>query len=103
VYVPFALYARQNNLTLNSGYFSRADYAGIDNYADQVMEGLQAGRTDDQTIYIFWDSASEKIATTSLSDHMVICQVDRVTLGLSVGNKLVQNTPNLLKPYCSFP
>jgi len=103
VYVPFALYARQNSLTLNWGYFSRADYAGIDNYANQVMEGLQAGRTDDQTIYIFWDSASEKLATQYLSAHLVICQVDRVTLGLSVGNKLVQNTPNLLKPYCSFP
>ncbi len=103
MYTPFALYARQNKLTLNWGYFARADYGAIDYYANQVWEGFQAGRTNNQTIYIFWDSALEKLATKNLSDHMVICQVDRVTVGLSEDNKLVQNTSNLLKKYCSFP
>ena len=103
MYTPFALLARQNKLTLNWGYFARGDYGAIDAYANQVWEGLQTGRVDNQTIYIFWDSATQEFATKYLSNYMVICQVDRVTLGLSEDNKLVQNTSNLLKPYCSFP
>jgi hypothetical protein len=102
IYEPLALYARQNNLTLNWGWFSRGNYEDIGNYAIQTWENLKAHLTDDQTMYIFWGSEWEGYAKENLSDFMVICQVDNFMVAVSESNKLIQSPVNLA-PYCSFP
>jgi hypothetical protein len=101
-YEPTALYARENQLTLNWGYFSRAEYVDIENYANRVWEGLKIGKTDQQTIYIFWGSDWEGLAKKELSKSMLICQVDGYEVVLSKNNDLAQTNFDL-QQYCSFP
>jgi hypothetical protein len=101
-YEPLALYARKNNLTFNTGYFGRADYGAIEDYADRVWEDLKADRADDQTVYIFWGSDWEGLAADYLSGHMLICYVEGYHIVLAVNNKLTQTNFNLT-PSCSFP
>jgi hypothetical protein len=102
VYKPFALYALQNKLTLNCGYFSRADYDVIDKYAMQVWEELKAGKSDAQTIYIFWDPNWAGSIKEYLLDHMLTCWVDGYSVILSVDNELTQTNLDLTR-YCSAP
>ena len=102
IYEPIALYARQNKLTLNWGYFSRAQYDAIAKYAEGVWEDLKVGRADKETIYIFWDSDGERLAQEYLSDHMLICQIDGFSVVFSVDNKLTQINLDLSR-YCVLP
>ena len=102
IYEPFALYARQNKMTLNWGYFSRANYDAIQNYANQAWKGLQANQADNQTVYIFWNSEWEKLAKSSLSGQMLVCQVDGYEIALSTNNPITQTNIDL-SPYCTFP
>jgi len=53
IYEPIALYARQNKLTLNWGYFSRAQYNAIAKYAEGVWEDLKVGRADKERYTYF--------------------------------------------------
>jgi hypothetical protein len=101
-YEPIALYARQNQMTLNTGYFARANSGAMEEYADQVWEDLKLNRADNQTIYIFWDSKWEELAKEYLSGHMLICQVDGYYIALSVNNTLTQTNFDLAHS-CSFP
>ena len=101
-YEPIALYARQNRLTLNWGYFSRGEYDSIENYGKQVWEDLKAGRVDTQTMYILWDSDWIGLTQEYLSDHMLICQVDGYNVILSEDNELTLTNFNL-SDYCLAP
>jgi hypothetical protein len=89
-------------LTLNWGYFSRAQYDAIAKYAEGVWEDLKVGRADKETIYIFWDSDGERLAQEYLSDHMLICQIDGFSVVFSVDNKLTQTNLDLSR-YCVLP
>lgn len=102
IYQPFALYARKNNITLNWGYFARADYPSIDQYADQAWKELISNKSDYQTLYLFWDASWETKIENALADNMVICKVDGYNVILSEKNSLTQTNPAILK-YCSFP
>lgn len=88
IYEPFALYALQNKLTLNWGYFARADYAAIENYANQTWEHLKVGQADPRTLYIFWDPAWVALAKEYLPAFMLLCQVNGYEIILSPENKL---------------
>jgi hypothetical protein len=102
IYEPVALYARQNNLTLNWGYFARGNYGAIKTYGNQVWEDLKDNRANKQTIYIFYGSEWIGLAKEYLSSHMLICKVDGYNIALSVDNQLIQSNFDLT-PYCSFP
>lgn len=88
IYEPFALYARKNQLTLNWGYFSRADLPAINKYGDQVWENLKNGHADPQTIYLIWRDDWIKNAKEILPLNLMICQVDNYWVVLSKENSL---------------
>ena len=101
-YEPLALYARLNQMTLNTGYFARANTGAMEEYANQVWEDLKANRADNKTIYIFWGSKWEGLAKDNLSDHMLICQVDGYYIALSANNTLAKTNFDLAHS-CTFP
>ena len=102
IYEPFALFARQNQMTLNWGYFSRTDLNGIRILGEKVWEELQAGQSDTNTIYVFWGSDWEKLAQDELSDQMLICKLDGFTVAISEENNLVQTDFDLAQS-CTKP
>jgi hypothetical protein len=102
VYEPIALYARENKLTVNWGYFARGPYEAIEKYAENTWEDLKAGRSDNKTIYIFWDTEWKGFAQEYLSNQMLVCEVDGFSLIISMDNKLTQTNIDLPR-YCSVP
>jgi hypothetical protein len=102
VYQPIASYAQKNRMTLNWGYFARADYEAIENDGNQIWTDLQAHKADNQTMYFFWSPEWVASAKTALKSNMVICDVDGFTVVLSAENKLVE-MKTYLSPYCTFP
>lgn len=102
IYEPFALLARQNQMTINWGYFSRADLNGIRILGEQVWGELQAGRSDPETIYVFWGVDWEKLALEELTDQMLICPMDGYTVALAEDNPLAL-TEFDLTDICTFP
>jgi hypothetical protein len=99
---PIVLYARQNQLTLNWGYFARSDGNVFEKYAGQVWEDLKAGQADPQTMYIFWNPEWIGLAQEYLADHMLMCQVDGYTVVLSADNKLTETNFDLTD-HCLAP
>jgi hypothetical protein len=102
IYEPLALLARNNDITLNWGYFARGDYVSINNDANLIWQDLGLDKADKQTLYIFWDSDWNAKVEESLSESMVICQVDGYKVVLSEENALVQSNPSL-SSYCTLP
>lgn len=99
-YEPIALYARENKMTLNTGYFARSDQKAINNYADQALEEIKNGHPDSETIYIFWkDDMPDLIDTSGIQGK--ICQVDNYQIFLSPQNQ-IQNENVNLSDYCTF-
>jgi hypothetical protein len=101
IYEPFALLARQNHLTLNWGYFSRANLGAIKALGEQVWQELKAGQPDKDTLYVFWGSDSEKLAQGELAGKMLLCKLDGYTVALAEDNHLVQ-TDFDLERYCTL-
>jgi hypothetical protein len=101
-YEPLALYTRQNNLTLNWGYFSRANYAEMANIGGHTWEDLKSGHADANTLYIIWGDDSQAQATQFLSGTMLLCHVDGYEVALSPHHPVVQSGLDL-KQYCTFP
>jgi hypothetical protein len=99
---PIALYARENKLTLNFGYFGRGPYSAIENYTNGVWTDIKAGKVDPDTLYIFWEPEYKGLVQKYLSDHMLICQIDGFSVGLSVVNKLKQTNFDL-SHFCVAP
>jgi hypothetical protein len=102
IYAPIALFARQSELTLNWGYFSRSDSGAIANYAIQAWQDLLANQSDPQTLYIFWGDEWVAKAKQALSSKMLVCQVDGYEVVFSSKNPLVQADIDLAR-YCTFP
>lgn len=102
IYEPLALFARKNQLTLNWGYFSRNDLNAIKALGEQVWEELKAGHSDKHTIYVFWGSDWEMLASSELAHQMLICKIDGYTVALSGENSLVQIDFDLAR-FCTFP
>lgn len=89
-YEPIAQFAMENGMTMNWGYFSRANYAAIGKYAEQTWDDLLAGNFDNNTIYMFQGNDWKSKARKSLSDTMVLCTVDDFMLALSPDNPAVK-------------
>jgi hypothetical protein len=102
VYEPIALYTLHNNLTLNWGYFSRANYPEIANFGRHTWEDLKSAHAAADTIYIVWGDQAQTEAKQTLSKTMVLCQIDDYNIVLSPNNPVV-NSGLDLHSYCTFP
>lgn len=102
VYEPFALYARKNYLTLNWGYFSRANLEEIKEYGEQLWFDVLSGKADESSLYILWDSEWLAKSGESVANNLIICKVDGYIVGFSPENSLVESSADL-DSYCSFP
>ncbi len=102
VYQPIALYAQQNEMTLNWGYFARADYQAIEKDGEQIWNNLVINKPDDQTIYFLWTPELVEAAKESFSTEMLICEIDGFNVVLSKNNQLVQSNINLSN-FCTLP
>ena len=99
---PLALYARQNNLTMNWGYFSRANYPEMSNIGRHTWEDLKSGHAYAKTLYIIWGDDPQAEAKQFLSGTMLLCHVDGYEVVLSPHNPMTQSRFDL-KQYCTFP
>ena len=81
---PLAIYAQQNGLTLNLGYFTHNDAQAFANYATQTWQDLQTGQADAHTLYVLTD---EEWAVAAPQD-LYRCQVDGFAVVFSAQNPL---------------
>lgn len=102
VYEPFALLSRQRELTLNWGYFSRADLGAIRNLGEQSWVDLVNDQADAETIYVFWDGEWADEASRQFSATMILCEVDGYTVALSRDNPVV-SLGNIPFKECKYP
>ena len=100
IYGPFTLFARQNKLTMNFGYFGRIDYDALKNYGEQAWADLKAGQADPHTLYVFYNPKWMDQAQQYLSGSMLLCQVDGFEAALSPKNEL---PPAVVSQYCKAP
>ena len=101
-YEPIAIYARENQMTLNWGYFARSNELAMQIFVEDIIKDLETGMVDVKTIYVFHQDAEKSLAETSLSDNLVLCDIDYMLIAFSPDNKLV-NTYNISNANCSVP
>ena len=97
-----ALFARQNHLTFNWGYFARGQYRTIEKYANAIFDGLAAGKTDAGTIYLFWEPEKKELARKQLSSSMLLCDVDGYLAAFSLDNPITRTDIDLAQN-CKAP
>ncbi|HNT53574.1 MAG TPA: DUF6311 domain-containing protein [Anaerolineaceae bacterium] len=85
---PLAVYARQNRLTINLGFFARSDLTAIQSHGRQVWQDLLAGRPDSRTLYILITPEWADLARYYLDESLYICEVDGLTVMFSPENGL---------------
>lgn len=69
-YVPFTLYAAENNLTVNNGYFARA-IKNLDKYIEEKIEDAKNGNYSCDTIYIFSRDIENFYPNMDLKKHLL--------------------------------
>lgn len=69
-YVDFTLYAAENNLTVNNGYFARP-IKGLDEYIKEQTENAKRGNYDCDTIYIFSRDLENFYPNIDLGSHLL--------------------------------
>jgi len=101
-YQPIAMFAQQNDMTLNWGYFARANYAAIEKDGEEIWEELLADKVDYQTLYFLLSPELEAIVNNSHLENIIICKVDGFDVALSTKNELFQNNIDPSR-YCYMP
>lgn len=102
IYQPFSLYARKNHLTLNWGYFSRANLGAIKDHGDQLWNDILIGQADEETLFILWDPDWELVVGGAAADQLVLCEVDGFLVGLAPQNAIFTSATQL-EERCMFP
>lgn len=102
IYEPFALYARKNHLTLNWGYFSRANLGAINEHGEQLWADILSGQADKESLFILWNPDWAELEGGGAADQLVLCEVDGFLVGLSPDNGVVKNVDSL-SGLCEFP
>jgi hypothetical protein len=97
-----ALFARQNHLTFNWGYFARGPFLEIEEYANGIFDGLMAGKADAGTIYLFWEPEKKELARKQLSSSMLLCDVDGYLAAFSLDNSITRADIDLAQT-CKAP
>ena len=70
-YMIFAMFAAQNDISVNNGHFARP-IVGQDEYLANQMEKIQAGHLDEDTIYVFSRDADMFVENLKMEDHLYI-------------------------------
>ena len=99
IYKPVAIFSVQNGLTLNWGYFSRADYGAIEAYGEGTWQDLLAGKADPQSIYLVWKTDLAEQVRQNPPAGLLVCRVDGYDLLLSEESDLALSGFDL-SPYC---
>lgn len=100
---PLAIYAQQNGLTLNLGYFTRSDAQAFADYAAQTWQDLQAGRVDDRTLYVLTDEDWIALAEQRLNQGLYRCRVDGFAVVFSAQNALAMTWSPETMGECRLP
>ena len=101
-YEQVVLYADKNHMTINSGYFARADYPAMEANALKVWNDLLAGKPDPQTLYLLSEPKYAKSAAANLSKSMYLCNFNDYTVLFSRENE-VAKTAGDLDAHCTTP
>ena len=101
-YEHLALYGAHHQMTVNSGWFGRADYQGMEDLATQTWNELNNGMADAQTLYIFSERAYFTSAREKLSKDMYVCEIDDYMLAFARDNALSQ-TDFTFRDHCVIP
>ena len=101
-YEQVVLYADKNGMTVNSGYFARADYNTMEANALQAWNDLLAGRSDPQTLYMLSEQKYTDLAATNLSKSMYLCNFNDYTVLFSRENEVAKMVGDL-DTHCSMP
>jgi len=96
------LYAVKNDMTINAGYFGRADYTGMEQNATRVWNDLLAGKADAQTLYLLSNPKWVAQAKQDLANQMYICDFNEHTVLFSKNNGVVK-TGYDFSAHCSIP
>jgi hypothetical protein len=102
VYEPFAIYARKKHLTLNLGYFARADNDAIYLYGENIFQDLLNGKIDDNTLYIVWDPEYISNLESKLRDNIIVCKIDGYTVIISPNNPILDHKHDEIEN-CTIP
>lgn len=70
-YVSFTLYAAENNLTVNNGYFARS-IKKLDEIIEKKIEDAKNGNYDCETIYIFSRDIENFYPNMDLNKHLLV-------------------------------
>jgi len=70
-YMIFAIFAAQNDISVNNGHFARL-IAGQGEYLANQIEKIQAGHLDEDTIYVFSRDAELFVENLKMEDHSYI-------------------------------
>ena len=89
-YAPFAIFAANNRLSLNWGYFARGQYAEIQAYGDAETRGLIAGNAKADTLYVFCQASDINAVASSPQNPLNIYHTDEYYLGFSTANPLAR-------------
>jgi hypothetical protein len=101
-YAHLVVFAAHHEMTINSGYFGRADYMGMENDAYDIWDGLLSGKSEKDTIYVLSQDKFVAQAKADLSDRMYVCYVDGYNVLFSADN-LLTKTDFDFNSYCSIP
>lgn len=101
-YEQVVLYADKNHMTVNSGYFARADYNAMEANALQIWNDLLAGKSDPQTLYLLSEQKYTDSAAANLSKSMYLCNFNDYTVLFSRENEGAKIAGDL-ESYCSIP
>lgn len=92
-YAPLAYFAVTHGMTINVGYFARVDAQRLDASQQRVASDIDAGRFDNDALYIFNDTHQWIAAQQVTGGDITACVVD----GLYVV------APGFSRSYCGYP
>ena len=101
-YEHIVLYGAHHNMTVNSGYFGRADYQAMEDLATKTWDDLRNGTADQNTLYILSETEYMTTAREQLAEKMYVCEIDDYVVLFSKESALVHKGFNFLD-HCKFP
>ncbi|MBU1203105.1 hypothetical protein KKH39_03660 [Patescibacteria group bacterium] len=73
-YMDYAIFAANNNMTINNGFFARQD-ENLDKHIEQEIKEVKGGLIQTDTIYIFSRDHEDFIKNLDMSQHL-LTQID---------------------------
>ncbi len=89
-YEHLVLFGAQHQMTVNSGWFGRADYQAMEDWATQTWNDLNNGMADAHTLYILSETEYVVNARQKLAEEMYVCEIDNYTVLFARENPVSQ-------------